>query len=315
MVWIVFVSLILILLALDLGVFNKKAKVLGARLAGLFTMMWVSLALLFALVVYYLYNSEYVDNSQMLKPLEATMLYLTGYLVELSLSMDNIFVMSMIFSYFAIPRKYQHRVLFWGILGAIVFRAIMIFMGVALLDKFDWMIYVFGVILLYSAYKMAKSGNEEIDFNQNPIVRLVRRVLPVTDEFEGEKFIVKRKWMWAVTPLFIVLIVIELTDIVFAIDSIPAILGITTDPFLVFSSNIFAILGLRSMYFLLDSLLARFAYLKYSLIFILSFVAIKMLLLEVVHFPVWLSLLVILLALISGTLGSWLISKKVEKLH
>ncbi|HMQ07237.1 MAG TPA: TerC family protein [Saprospiraceae bacterium] len=304
MIWFLFVCLILILLAFDLGVINKKAKVLRAREAGLFTMLWVSLAMMFGVVVYHLYSSDLVENPLDLEPLEAALLYLTGYLVELSLSMDNIFVISMIFSYFAIPRKYQHRVLFWGILGAIFFRALMIFLGVALIEKFDWMIYVFGVILLYSAYKMAMGGDDEVDFNNKPIVKLVRRVLPVTKEFEGEKFIVKKKWLWAVTPLFIVLIVIELTDVIFAIDSIPAILGITTDPFIVFSSNIFAILGLRSMYFLLDSLLARFVYLKFSLIFILSFVAVKMLLIEVIHLPVWISLSVILIALVAGTLGS-----------
>ncbi len=309
MIWFLFICLILILLAFDLGVLNKKARVLRAREAGLFTMLWVSLAMVFGVVVYHLYTSDLVENPLGLEPLEATLLYLTGYLVELSLSMDNIFVISMIFSYFAIPRKYQHRVLFWGILGAIFFRAVMIFLGVALIEKFDWMIYVFGVILLYSAYKMATGGDDEVDFNNKPIVKLVRRVLPVTKEFEGEKFIVKKKWLWAVTPLFIVLVVIELTDVIFAIDSIPAILGITTDPFIVFSSNIFAILGLRSMYFLLDSLLARFVYLKYSLIFILSFVAIKMLLVEVIHLPVWISLSVILIALVAGTLGSLMKSK------
>lgn len=304
LIWILFIVLIIIFLAIDLGVFNKESHIISAKEAGKMTTLWCSIALLFSGVIYYLYANNYIDNPHNISPWEAGLLYLTGYLVEISLSMDNIFVMSMIFTYFAIPKQYQHRVLFWGILGAIVFRAIMILIGVALIEKFSWTIYLFGVILLYSAFKMARTHTEENDFDKNNLVRFLRKILPVTNELNGEKFLIKKKGKFFFTPLFIVLFIIEISDIVFAVDSIPAILGITTDSFIVFSSNIFAILGLRSMYFLLDSLMTRFKKLQYSLIFILSFVGIKMLLTDVIHLPVWISLFVIIGALLIGVIFS-----------
>ena len=304
LIWILFIVLIVLFLAFDLGLLNKDSHIISGKEAGKMTTLWCSLALLFSGVIYYLYANNYIDNVHNITPWEAALLYLTGYLVEISLSMDNIFVMSMIFTYFAIPKKYQHRVLFWGILGAIVFRAIMILIGVTLIEKFHWTIYLFGFVLLYSAYKMAISKTGENDFNKNNLVRLLRKILPVTNELEGEKFLVKINSKWFFTPLFVVLFMIEISDVVFAVDSIPAILGITTDSFIVFSSNIFAILGLRSMYFLLDSLMTRFRHLQYSLIFILSFVGIKMLLTEVIHLPVWISLFVIVGALAIGVILS-----------
>lgn len=304
LIWILFIVLIVLFLAFDLGLLNKESHIISGKEAGKMTTLWCSLALLFSGVIYFLYANNYIDNPHNITPWEAALLYLTGYLVEISLSMDNIFVMSMIFTYFAIPKKYQHRVLFWGILGAIVFRAIMILIGVTLIEKFHWTIYLFGFILLYSAYKMAISKSEENDFDKNNLVRLIRKILPVTNELDGEKFLVKIDSKWFFTPLFVVLFMIEISDVVFAVDSIPAILGITTDSFIVFSSNIFAILGLRSMYFLLDSLMTRFRFLHYSLIFILSFVGIKMLLTDVIHLPVWVSLVVIVGALAIGVIFS-----------
>lgn len=304
LIWILFFVVIIIFLAIDLGVFNKESHIVSAKEAGVFTTVWVSIAFLFSIAVYYIFSNELVDNHQGYSPLDATIMYITGYLVEISLSMDNIFVISMIFSYFSIPKKYQHRVLFWGILGAVIFRGIMIVIGVVLIEKFSWMIYVFGGILLYSAYKMLHSGEEVEDFSKNPIIKWVKKVFPVTRKLEGQKFFVKKRHILAATPLFIVLLIIELTDVVFAVDSIPAILGITTNTFLVFTSNIFAILGLRSMYFLLDSLISKFHYLKYSLVFILAFVGVKMILSHVIHLPVWVSLGVIVLSLAMGLLFS-----------
>jgi tellurite resistance protein TerC len=304
LIWVLFLTLIIIFLAIDLGVFNKQSHIITAKEAGKMTTLWCSMALLFTGVIYYLYSSGNIENPHDISPWEASLLYLTGYLVEISLSMDNIFVMSMIFSYFAIPKKFQHRVLFWGILGAVVFRAIMILIGVALIEKFHWTIYLFGVILIYSAIKMARTNSEENDFEKNKVVRFLTKVLPVTYEMDGEKFSIKKNGKFFFTPLFVVLLMIEISDVVFAVDSIPAILGITTDSFIVFTSNIFAILGLRSMYFLLDSLLTKFRHLHYSLIFILSFVGVKMLLTDVIHLPIWLSLSVIIGALLLGVIIS-----------
>jgi len=304
LIWVLFLTLIIIFLAIDLGVFNKQSHIISAKEAGKMTSLWCSMALLFSGVIYYLYASGNIENPHDISPWEAALLYLTGYLVEISLSMDNIFVMSMIFTYFAIPKKYQHRVLFWGILGAVVFRAIMILIGVTLIEKFHWTIYLFGFILIYSAIKMARTNTEESDFENNKIVQFLTKVLPVTYQMDGEKFTIRKKGKIFFTPLFVVLLMIEISDVVFAVDSIPAILGITTDSFIVFTSNIFAILGLRSMYFLLDSLLTRFRHLHYSLIFILSFVGVKMLLTDVVHLPIWLSLSVIIGALMLGVVFS-----------
>lgn len=304
MLWIIFLSLIAAALALDLGVFNKRPHVVSTREALSWTTLWVSLSLLFSGVVWLAYRNQWMESNDGLRPGGAVLTYITGYLIELSLSMDNIFVIAVIFKYFGVPKIYQHRVLFWGILGAVVFRAIMIVLGVALINQFSWMTFVFGLLLLYSAYKMWFADNEAVDPRRNPVVRLVRRVLPVTKKFEGESFFVRRRHIIAATPLFITLMVIETTDVIFAIDSIPAILAITTDTFLVFSSNIFAILGLRSMYFVLASMLEKFRHLKYSLVIILGFVGVKMLLNQYIHLPEWISLAVILVSLTTGVIVS-----------
>ena len=304
MIWGLFITMILIFIAIDLGVFNREAHVISVKEASLWTTLWVSIALLFSIAVFFIYKNELVDNPTGLDPGGAALTYITGYLIELSLSVDNIFVIAVIFSSFKIPMQYQHRVLFWGIIGAIVFRALMILFGVVLINRVSWMIYVFGVFLLYTAYKMATSGDDEFNPKNSFVFRQLRKLIPITQEMEGEKFFVKRKYITAATPMFVALIVIEVTDILFALDSIPAILAITSDPFLVFSSNILAILGLRSMYFFLSNMLNRFVYLEYSLIAILSFVGIKMLLSHHFHIPQSVSLGFIVLALATGVIAS-----------
>lgn len=301
--WIGFLTLVFILLALDLGVFNRHSHVIRTREAAGWTTLWVTLSLSFGIFIYFAYERNWIESD--MGGAEAAIDYLTGYLVEQSLSMDNIFVIALIFAYFKVPEKYQHRVLFWGILGALFFRGVMIAFGIVLLNRFQWMIYVFGLFLLYSAYKMLTS-NEEVHPNKNPTIRLLRRYFPITKSYYGDQFFVKIRHIRAGTPLFVALVMVETTDIMFAFDSIPAIFAITTDPFLVFTSNIFAILGLRSLYFVLANMLNRFMYLKYSLVFILVFVALKMLTHEYVHLPGWVSLVVIFVALLSGVLASLL---------
>jgi tellurite resistance protein TerC len=304
LIWGSFILLIIFFLALDLGVFNKKDHVIRSKEAALWTTLWVSVALLFSGVIYWLFSEGLVDNPTNLSPNRAVLKYITGYLIELSLSIDNVFVIAVIFSSFSIPAIYQHRVLFWGILGAIVFRAIMIIFGVALINMFDWIIYVFGVFLLYTAYKMLKSDGTKYNPKKSFVFRQIKKIFPVTTAIQGHRFIVRRLNVRAASPLLVALIIIELTDILFALDSIPAILAITADPFIVFISNILAILGLRSMYFLISRMLAKFRFINYSLVVILGFVGIKMLLSHEIDFPEWLSLSIILVSLLSGILLS-----------
>lgn len=317
MIWTGFIVLVTILLALDLFVFNRKAHVIGTKEASRFTTFWVGLALAFSGVIYYLYQAGLIVNPEEYTPTTATIKYITGYLIELSLSIDNIFVIAVIFKSFNIPAKYQHRVLFWGIVGAVVFRALMILFGIALIENVSWMTYVFGAFLLYTAFKMLTSHEEEFDPSNSKIYTLSRKLFPVTSHTDGQKFFIKRMGKTLATPLFLALIVIEFTDVLFALDSIPAILAITSDPFLVFSSNIFAILGLRTMYFFISNLLDKFQYVHYSLVAILAFVGVKMLLVNLhlhlpdlvhhkIHFPEWLSLGFIFLALLAGGLVSYL---------
>ncbi len=304
MVWGIFIAFVLVMLFLDLAVFNRKAHEIKTKEASIFTSIWVGIALLFSGVIYWLFSNGMVENPTQLSAETATLKYITGYLIELSLSIDNVFVIAVIFNSFAIPAKYQHRVLFWGILGAIVFRALMILFGVALINKFDWIVYVFGVFLLFTAYKMATSSDTDFNPKNSKVYKYIRKVFPITHKIDGENFFIKRMGVKAATPLFIALLIIELTDILFALDSIPAILAITADPFIVFSSNILAILGLRSMYFLISRMLQKFRYINYSLVAILSFVGIKMLISHHVEIPEWLSLTVIALALLGGVLAS-----------
>lgn len=310
-VWICFITAILLFLALDLGVFNKTPHIISTKEASKWTGIWVTISFLFSGVVYWLYSNNYVANPDGLKPVAASIKFITGYLIELSLSVDNIFVIAVIFSAFKIPKKYQHRVLFWGIIGAIVFRGIMIYFGVLLIHKFAWTTYVFGAFLFYTAVKMLFNGDEkEFEPKKSLVYRVLKKIIPVSTHIDGEHFFVKRKHITAATPLFVALIVIEVMDVIFALDSVPAILAITSDPFLVFSSNIFAILGLRSMYFFLANMLEKFKYLEFSLIAILSFVGLKMLLHDFIEIPEWGSLAFIAFSLIAGIVVSLRMSKK-----
>jgi tellurite resistance protein TerC len=315
-VWISFLAAIILFLALDLGVFNKTPHIISTKEASKWTAIFVTISFLFSGVIYWLYGNNYISNPDGLKPAVASMKYLTGYLIELSLSVDNIFVIAIIFSSFRIPQKYQHRVLFWGILGAILFRGLMIYFGVLLIHKFSWTTYIFGIFLIFTAVKMLfTQEDEKFEPKKSFVYKTLRKIIPITTHIDGEHFFVKRRHITAATPLFVALIVIEVMDVVFAMDSVPAILAITSDPFLVFSSNIFAILGLRSMYFFLANMLEKFSYLEYSLIAILSFVGFKMLSHDLLKYynyeiPEWLSLTFIAFSLLVGILVSLKMSKE-----
>jgi len=309
MVWILFIAAVLLFLALDLGVFNKTPHIISSKEAGKWTAIWVTLSFAFSAVIYWLYSTSYIANPDQLKPTTAMIKYITGYLIELSLSIDNIFIIAVIFSAFKIAQKYQHRILFWGIMGAIVFRGLMIFFGVILINKFSWTAYVFGLFLIFTALKMAFT-KEEDDFDPKDswVYKLLGKIIPITHHTEKAHFFIRKETKLYATPLFVALVVIEVMDVLFAVDSVPAILAITSDPFLVFSSNIFAILGLRSMYFFLANMLEKFSYLEYSLIAILLFVGLKMVGHDYIELPEWVSLAFIALALGVGILVS--ISRK-----
>lgn len=309
-VWILFTLAILIFLALDLGVFNRDSHEVKTKEAAIWTTIWVTMALGFSGVIWWLFDSNSIANPTQLTPDGAVIKYITGYLIELSLSIDNVFVIAVIFTAFNIPRQYQHRVLFWGILGAIFFRAVMIFFGVALINKFDWIIYVFGVFLIFTAYKMLRSDGSQFNPKNSFIFKKTRKILPFTAFIYGDKFFIKRMGKRIATPLFMALLIIELTDILFALDSIPAILAITADPFIVFSSNIFAILGLRSMYFLISQMMSKFRFINYGLVVILTYVGLKMLFAHHIDIPEWLSLTVIALSLGTSVVLSVLIKPK-----
>jgi tellurite resistance protein TerC len=280
--WVGFTVFVLAMLALDLGVFHRHAHEVRFKEALIWSGIWVSLALMFAAGVFI-----YGGNQKGLE-------FLTGYLIEWSLSVDNIFVFLVIFTYFAVPAKYQHRVLFWGILSALVLRAIMIMLGTALIKQFHWAIYLFGAILVLSGIRMALQKETDIDPEANPLVKLFERFMPVTPRYHDGKFFITQNAKRYATPLFITLLMVESADIMFALDSIPAIFAITTDPFIVYTSNIFAIMGLRSMYFALSGFVQRFHYLKVGLSVILVFVGIKMLLSDIFKIPTAVSLGVVL---------------------
>ncbi len=304
-VWILFFVTVAIFLALDLGIFNKTPHVITTKEASKWTAVWVTLSFIFSGIIYWVYRCGFVANPDHLKPATAMVKYITGYLIELSLSIDNIFVIAIIFSAFRIDQKFQHRILFWGIIGAIVFRGFMIFFGVMLINKFSWTSYVFGAFLIFTALKMLFTKEETaFDPKNSGIYKMLSRVIPITQHTDEASFFIKINLKTYATPLFIALIVIEIMDVVFAMDSVPAILAITSDPFLVLSSNIFAILGLRSMYFFLANMLEKFSYLEYSLIAILSFVGIKMLLHAYYEISEGISLGFIAIALVIGVLIS-----------
>ena len=264
--WIGFNAFVIVMLALDLGVFHRKAHVVSFKESIAGTVVWVTLALLFNLGVGHYMGDE--------KGIE----FFTGYVIEKSLSVDNVFVFALLFSYFAVPAVYQHKVLFWGILGALVMRAIMIFVGAALIEKFAWIIYVFGAFLILTGIKMIVKRGEEIYPERNPLVRWFKKFMPVTSDYRGDKLFVRENGIRMATPLFVVLLLVEFSDLIFAVDSIPAIFAVTKDPFIVYTSNVFAILGLRSLYFALAGVMDKFHYLKIGLGVVLSFVGVKMLL-------------------------------------
>ncbi len=276
--WIGFNVFVLAMLALDLGVFHRKAHEIKFKEALAWTAVWIALALAFNVVVYRLWGSQ------------VGLQFLTGYLIEKSLSVDNVFIFLLIFTYFKVPAKYQHEVLFWGIIGALVCRAIFITVGITLLERFHWLIYIFGAFLVFTGIKLALEKNKEIHPERNVVLRLFRRMMPVTDHYQGGKFFVRKDGRTWATPLFVVLLVVESTDVIFAVDSIPAILAITKDPFIVYTSNVFAILGLRALYFVLARVMEKFHHLHYGLAAILGFVGVKMLVSELYKIPVAVSL-------------------------
>ncbi len=300
-IWISFFVMVFIFLALDLGVFNKNPHIISIKEASAWTAVWVTLSFIFAGAIYFIYETNLIDNPTGLTSTAASIKYITGYLIELSLSVDNIFVIAVIFSAFKIPQQFQHRVLFWGILGAIIFRGLMIYFGVILITKFAWTTYLFGAFLIFTAVKMLFTKDDDAFDPKNSFVfKLLGKIMPISNRTDGEHFFHTENGIRYATPLFVALIVIEVMDVLFAVDSVPAILAITTDPFLVFSSNIFAILGLRSMYFFLANMLQRFEYLEYSLVAILLFVGLKMLAHEYIEISEWISLLVIGISLGAG---------------
>lgn len=300
--WIVFSCIIVFLLFLDLGVFNKKAHVISLKEAVITSGIWISIAFAFNIGIY-IFNGE-----------QQAIEFLTGYIVEKALSVDNIFAIIMIFNVFQIPAQFQHKILFWGIIGAIVMRGIMIFVGIALIEKFHWIFYIFGALLIYSAVKMAmKNEDEEVDFEQKWYIKLFKKFYPISNDRESGKFLVKENGKTHITPLLLTLIAVEFTDVIFAIDSIPAIFAITTDSFIVFTSNIFAILGLRSLYFALSGIIEIFHFLKYGLAFILGFVGVKMIIADFVKIPVLLSLIIIIGTLSVSVFMSMILPKTKNK--
>lgn len=301
--WIGFSVGILFLLALDLGIFNRKTHVIKMKEALLWSGFWIFLALVFNVFVYFYYGHQ------------AGFEFLTAYFIEKSLSIDNLFVFVMIFSYFKIPQEFQHKVLFWGIIGALVMRFIFIMAGVALINQFHWVIYLFGFMLLYSAYKMLKEHDKNINLENNRIIRIVKKFFPVTNRLDEGKFFYKKQNITIVTPLFIALVLIEFTDVVFAVDSIPAVLSISRDTFIIYSSNIMAILGLRALYFALSSVIIRFQYLHYGLSIILGFVGLKMLMTDIYHIPILYSLGFITIVITLSIIVSLWKSKEIQEIR
>lgn len=272
--WIGFLLFVFAMLAIDLGVFHRKAHAVSMREAASWSVVWIGLALLFNLGIYFFWRQMVPESAY--SNSEASIVFLTAYIIEKSLSVDNIFVFVMLFTYFAVPAALQHRVLFWGVLGALVMRGVLIFAGTALIREFEWVLYIFGAFLIFTGVRMAMMQEGEVKPDKNPVVRWVRRLMPVTEGYEGQSFFVRRNATLFATPLFLVLIVVETTDLLFALDSIPAIFAVTQDPFIVFTSNVFAILGLRALFFLLAGMMDKFRYLKLGLAVVLTFVGVKM---------------------------------------
>ncbi len=308
--WIGFNVFVLVMLALDLGVFHRHTHEVKMKEALTWTAVWIVCAMIFNASIYYYWDwmspgSEYSNA-------DAALAFLTGYLIEKSLSVDNVFVFLMIFTYFQVPKLYQHKILFWGILGALIMRAIFIFAGVSLITTFHWMIYLFGVLLIFTGVNMALQKDKKLEPEKNPVIRLFRKWFYVTDEYHGDKFFIKIDKRKYATPMFIVLLVIETTDVIFAVDSIPAILAITSNPFIVYTSNVFAILGLRALYFALAGIMGLFHYLHYGLAVILVFVGGKMLIVDIYKIPVEISLMLVLGILVVSVILSKVFPPKVK---
>jgi tellurite resistance protein TerC len=299
--WVAFNIFVLGMLAIDLGIFHRNAHAVSIKEASVWSVVWITLALVFNLGIYFVWGQD--------KALE----FLTGYIIEKSLSVDNLFVFLMIFQYFATPATYQHRVLFWGIVGALVLRAIFIAAGAALLENFHWMIYVFGAFLVVTGIKMLLQKDEKIEPEKNPVVRLFQRLIPVSKKYHDQKFFVRQNGKTHATLLMLVLIVVETTDVIFAVDSIPAIFAVTRDPFIVYTSNVFAILGLRALYFLLAGIMEMFVYLKTGLSFVLCFVGLKMIIVDFYKIPIGVSLGVIAGILLVAVVASLFSSKKTSE--
>jgi tellurite resistance protein TerC len=299
--WIGFSLFILFMLSLDLGLFNRKAHVIKYREAMVWSAVWVTLAMIFAAIVFWYQGAD------------LGLKFLTGYVIELSLSVDNLFVFLLIFSFFKVPAKVQHRVLYWGVMGALVMRLTMIFVGGALINRFHWILYIFGAFLVYTGIKMFRQEDTDIQPEENPVVRAVTRYIPITRHFEGKHFFTRVDGRRTGTLLLLVLVIVEVTDLVFAVDSIPAIFAITTNTFIVYTSNVFAILGLRSMYFLLAGVVEKFQYLRMGLAIVLTFIGAKMLMEGFnVKIPVWLSLAVVAVVLLASVAASILWPKEAE---
>lgn len=312
--WIGFNLFVLAMLALDLGVFHRKAHAVSGKEALIWSVVWISLSLIFNSVIYFFWDRMMPDSAYTNR--EAALAFFTGYLIEKSLSVDNIFVFILIFSFFAVPAAYQHRVLFWGILGALVMRGTLIAVGAALLKEFHWIIYIFGAFLIFTGIRMARHQDEEVHPDKNPVVKIFRRFMPVTKTFEGDKFFVRHAGTLMATPLFLILLIVESTDLVFAVDSIPAIFAVTEDPFIVYTSNVFAILGLRALYFLLANVMDKFQYLKLGLSAVLTFIGIKMVIVDFYHIPVGTSLAVVAGILTMSVLASlWKAKRITSKLR
>jgi len=299
--WIGFSVLILLVLSIDLGLFNRKAHTVKYREAVIWSAVWISLASVFAVIVFWFQGTQ--------RGLE----FVTGYLIELSLSVDNLFVFLLLFSYFKVPAKFQHRVLFWGVMGALLMRLTMIFIGAALINRFHWIIYIFGAFLVYTGLKMFTQEETDLQPEDNPFVKVVTRFVPIVRYYDEQKFFTRVNGKLTGTLLLLVLLIVEFTDLVFAVDSIPAIFAITTNTFIVYTSNVFAILGLRSMYFLLAGVVEKFHYLKMGLAVVLTFIGGKMLIVAVgIHIPIWISLIFVATVLLSSVAASLLWPKEAE---
>lgn len=295
--WGVVLAAILVMLAIDL-LLHRKAHEVSLREAGVTSAIWIAIGLIFGVIVWTTMGAE--SGAE----------YYAAYVVEKSLSVDNVFVFALLFTYFAVPKEYQHRVLFFGVLGALVMRAVFIFAGSALVSQFSWILYLFGAFLVYTGIKLARSsGDDQVDPEKNFVLRWTRRVVPMTDDWRGQKFWVREAGKWVATPLLAVLVAVETTDLIFAVDSIPAVFGVTTDAFLIFTSNAFAILGLRALYFLLAGAMKHFEYLQLGLAVVLTFVGVKMLLTDLFHINIWVSLAVILGVLTAAVVASLIKSR------